>query len=176
MDKNTKAITDAEWVDLVLRFGYQQKCIGGQRSDRHGLRDIEQAFYGARLSDGSIQALVQFRSDTYEYTGMSCVHRDGTYIQRLENPRSDVMLWANTDAPDAEIVVLRMRPEFTTNKRSNQIYLSDYYRPAKGDWSLIVNVEEGDFGTVSEPKWTYNNLENNQHKRTICDMTKEMIV
>ena len=176
MAKKTKAITDAEWVDLVLRFGYQQKCIGGHDSDRRGMRDTNQAFYGARLDDGSIQALVQFRGDTYEYSGTTSVHRDGTMVQPLTLPRGDVMTLAKTNYPDAEIVVLRMRSEFTTDKRQKQVYLSDYYRPVKGDWSLIVNVEEGDFGTVTAPKWSYNSLSGKEYKVTTCDITKEMIV
>ena len=176
MAKKTKAITDAEWVDLVLQFGYQSRCIGGDRSDRYGMRNIEQAFYGARLPNGSIQALVQFRSDTYEYRGTTNVHRDGTMVQSLTVPRGDVMQWAKTNYPDAEIVVLRMRSEFTTDKRQKQVYLSDYYRPVKGDWSLIVNVEEGDFGTVTAPKWSYNSLSGTEYKVTTCDITKEMIV
>ncbi len=176
MDKKTKTITDAEWVDLVLRFGYQSKCIGNNNSDRNGMRDTENPFYGARLPDGSIQALVQFRNDTYEYTGSTYRHRDGTMVQPLTAPRGDVMQWANTNYPDAEIVVLRMRPEFTADKRQKQIYLSDYYRPVKGDWSLIVNVEEGDFGTVTAPKWSYNNLSDTKSAWSTCDITKEMIV
>ena len=176
MAKKTKTITDAEWVDLVMQFGYQSKCIGNDSSDRNGLRDNEQGFYGARLSDGSIQALVQFRHDTYDYVGSTYTHRDGTIVQCLTLPRSDVILWGKSHAPDSEIVVLRMSNEFTKDKRSKQIYLSDYYRPVKGDWSLIVNVEEGDFGTMSEPKWGYNNLANTTSERKICDITKEMIV